>query len=305
MMRPLVSAVLMIFLSIPAFAHESAQPIEPSNVWHHWSAEPWVLVSLPLAFVLYGVGVRNLWRHAGLGRGISIARVASYAGGGAILIVALVSPLDSLSGTLLAAHMVQHVLLIGVAPPLLLAGLPGGALPWFLPKTTRRALGRSSGVRVFAEWTAFLIRPLPACALHGAALWLWHAPAPFEAALRNEAVHAFEHVTFFATAMLFWHSLAASLRSTATVPAGIAAGFLTLVYGGFLGALITFSPTLLYPWYQRGPEQWGLDPLADQQLAGLIMWVPASFIYLLACLALAARLLISSGRYRFPAHQSS
>lgn len=164
-------------------------------------------------------------------------------------------------------------------------------------------MGRSPGIRVFVRRAAFLIRPLPACALHGAALWLWHAPAPFEAALRNEAVHVFEHVTFFATAMLFWQSLAASLRSTVTVPAGIAAGFLTLVHGGFLGALITFSPTLLYPWYQRGPEHWGLSSLADQQLAGLVMWVPAGFIYLLACLILAARLLISSRPYRGLARQ--
>ncbi|MBM6583274.1 cytochrome c oxidase assembly protein [Microvirga sp. BT689] len=305
MTRPIVSAVLMIFLSLPAFAHERAQPIDPSNVWHHWSAEPWILVSLPLAFVLYGFGVKNLWSNAGLGRGISTVRVACYAGGGVVLLVALASPLDSLSGTLLTAHMVQHVLLIGVAPPLLLAGLPGVALPWILPKLTRRALGRSSGARTMGRRAAFLIRPLPTCALHGAALWLWHAPASFEAALRNEAIHAFEHIAFFVTAMLFWQSLAVSSRGTATVPSGIAAGFLTLVQSGFLGALITFSPTLLYPWYQRGPELWGLYPLADQQLAGLIMWVPASFIYLFACLVLAAQLLVILESYRKPARQSS
>jgi cytochrome c oxidase assembly factor CtaG len=136
-------------------------------------------------------------------------------------------------------------------------------------------------------------------------LWLWHAPALFEAALRSDVIHALEHITFFATAILFWQSLAMALRSTAAVPAGIAAGFLTLVHGGFLGALITFSPTLLYPWYRQGPERWGLSPLADQQLAGLIMWVPAALIYLLACLVLAARLLKVPEAYRGRAHQSS
>jgi putative membrane protein len=305
MKRALAWAIVALLLPTSPFAHGNGKVIGPGDVWDHWSVEPWTAISLMVSFGLYGLGVRNLWSHAGLGRGISLLRVSSYAGGGAILVIALVSPLDRLGDALLTAHMVQHILLVGVAPPLLLAGLPGAALPWSMPRRIRRALGRGSGVRAVARKIAFLVRPLPASAVHGIALWLWHAPALFEAALRSDVIHALEHITFFATAILFWQSLAMALRSTAAVPAGIAAGFLTLVHGGFLGALITFSPTLLYPWYRQGPERWGLSPLADQQLAGLIMWVPAALIYLLACLVLAARLLKVPEAYRGRAHQSS
>lgn len=305
MRTALTSFMLTLLLPIPASAHGSGEAIGPGDVWSHWSAEPWIVISLMVSFGLYGLGVRSIWSHAGLGRGISPARVFSYAGGGAILVIALVSPLDPLGDTLLTAHMVQHILLVGVAPPLLLVGLPGVALPWSLPRRLRCALGRKSGVRRIAKHTTFLIRPLPACAVHGIALWLWHAPALFEAALRNEAIHALEHITFFVSATLFWQSLARARRSTATVPAGIAAGFLTLIHGGFLGALITFSPTLLYPWHRQEPERWNLSPLADQQLAGLIMGVPATLVYLLACLVLAARLLTASEAYRKSVQQSS
>ncbi|MFC4174296.1 cytochrome c oxidase assembly protein [Microvirga sp. GCM10011540] len=296
-MRALTAAVAIIIPAGSAFAHGDGDPIDPGDVWHHWSAEPWIVVSLALAFALYGCGVWRIWSHAGSGRGISFSRVTSYALGGATLVVALASPIDPLGGTLLSAHMVQHILLIGVAPPLLLAGLPGVALPWSLPKNARRALGRSPGLRKIAGRSSFLIRPLPAAALHGAALWIWHAPALFEAALRNEFIHSVEHISFFATAMLFWQSIAFAARSATTIPGGIAASFLTLLHGGFLSVLIIFSPALLYPWYQGTSQLWGLDALSDQQLAGLIMGVPASFVYLLTCLGLAARLLVPTPAY--------
>ncbi len=297
-------AIIALLLPGNALAHSDGLPVGPEDVWHHWTFDPWIVTPMVLAFGLYARGVVRLWASAGLGRGISMPRVASYAAGALVLIVALVSPLDALGDTLLTAHMIQHVLLVAVVPPLLLAGGPGAALPWALPQRTRRAMGRSAGLRLLGRRTAFLLRPLPAAALHGVAMWVWHAPALYEAALRNEAIHTLEHLSFFVTAMLFWQSLVLAARSTATLPAAIAAGFLTMLHGGFLSVLIIFAPRPLYTWYGDRSDLWGLGALADQQLAGLIMGVPTSFVYLFACVALAARFLVPTPPYRMAEQRS-
>lgn len=274
-----------------AFAHADGQPATPGNLWHHWNSDPWVLIPLIIVSILYAKGVRNLWGRAGFARGISMAHVMLFSAGMLSLFVALVSPLDAVSDTLLTAHMVQHAILIAIAPPLLVASRPEAVLTWALPQLSRQALGRNPMLRSLANRTAFLTRPIPGAIIHGVALWLWHAPGFFEAALRSGLVHTAEHVAFFGTAMLFWRGIVAALRSSSAAPAGIAAGFLTLLHGCFLSSLITFAPRPLYTWYQGLTAQWNLDPLADQQLAGLIMGVPLTLVYLLACLALAARLL--------------
>lgn len=288
---PLGIIAVVPLLQAPAFAHADGQPVTPGNLWHHWSTDPWVLIPLIAAPILYVRGVRNVWNRAGFGRGISMAHVMLFSAGMLSLFVALVSPLDALSDTLLTAHMVQHAILIAIAPPLLIASRPEAALTWALPRSSRQTLGRCPMLRSLAHRTAFLARPIPGAMLHGLALWLWHAPGFFEVALRSELVHTAEHVAFFGTAMLFWRGIAAALRSPSAAPAGIAAGFLTLLHGCFLSALITFAPRPLYTWYRDVTTQWNIDPVTDQQLAGLIMGVPLTLVYLLACLALAARLL--------------
>ena len=133
-------------------------------------------------------------------------------------------------------------------------------------------------------------RPLPAAALHALAIWIWHAPGPFQAALQNEALHDLEHASFFLTALLFWQSVIAASRSPSSLIAAIVATLVTLIQSGFLGALLTLSGRPLYPSYS-GSELWGLSPIEDQQLAGLVMWVPMGGIYLIAGLLLAARLI--------------
>jgi putative membrane protein len=207
-----------------------------------------------------------------------------------VLLAALVSPLDPLGETFLTAHMIQHGLLVTAAPLLLLAGRPAAALPWALSLQMRRGFARAAPLRTLTGKFGWMLAPLPAAVLHGAMLWLWHAPWLFETALANRALHALEHVSFFAAALLFWHSLIAAGRSLATIPPALAAAFATLLHGGFLGALITFAPQPLYGWYANRGTAWGLDVLSDQQLAGLVMWVPLGAVYLAACLALAGRL---------------
>ena len=269
-------------------------PLGPDELWRAWNFDPWLLGPLILSHWAYGRGVSRLWGQAGLGRGISVVRVAAFAAGELALIVALISPLDALGETLLSAHMVQHGLLIAVAPPLLLLGLPNAAFAWALPAETRRRLARSLPARTMARNLSWMLNPLAAAVIHGTAVWIWHVPAIFDAALANRGLHMLEHFTFLATALLFWQSLVIASRSVSTAAIGIAAAFATLLHGGFLGALITFAPKVLFIWYVGRTSSWGFGPLEDQQLAGLIMWVPLGVAYLGAGMLLAAGLLPAS-----------
>jgi putative membrane protein len=279
----------------PALAHsENSGPLTPNDLWHHWNTDLWLIGTLVLTHWLYGRGVSRLWARAGVGRGISILRVVAFAAGELALVVALVSPLDALAETLLSAHMVQHGLLIAIAPPLLLLGLPGAAFAWALPSGMGRRLTGSAPFRATVRSLSWMLHPLAAAAIHGAAIWIWHAPAIFDAALASTALHVFEHFTFLATALLFWQSLLLAQRSIATAVLGGAGAFATLLHGGLLGALITFAPHVLFSWYVGRTSSWGLEPIEDQQLAGLIMGVPLGIVYFAASLVLAARLVSAS-----------
>ena len=286
-----------VFWPHMALAHsEMSVPLTSNELWYAWNIDPWLLGSLLLSHWLYGRGISRLWARAGFGRGISILRVAAFAAGELALILALISPLDALGETLLAAHMVQHGLLIAVAPPLILLGLSGAAFAWALPAETGQLLTHSLPVRAAVRSLSWMLNPIVAAAIHGLAVWIWHVPAIFDAALANSALHTFEHFSFLATALLFWQSLVLASRSVSTVALGIAAAFATLLHGGFLGALITFAPHVLFSWYVGRTSSWGLDPLEDQQLAGLIMWVPLGIAYFAASLVLAARFIPASRR---------
>lgn len=270
-------------------AHSVASiPLGPAEFWSAWNFDPWLIGLLFLGHWAYGRGISRLWGQAGVGRGVSVVRVAAFLAGELALVIALLSPLDALGETLLSAHMVQHGLLIAVAPPLLLLGLPGAAFAWMLPAATRRRLARSSSGRTMVRSLSWMLNPLAAAAIHGAAIWIWHVPAIFDAALASRSLHTLEHFSFLVTALLFWQSLMLASRSVSTAAIGVASAFATLLHGGLLGALITFAPYVLFDWYVGRSLSWGLAPIEDQQLAGLIMWVPISIVYFVAGLALAA-----------------
>jgi cytochrome c oxidase assembly factor CtaG len=236
-----------------------------------------VLVGLAATTALfYGAGLRRLWSAAGSGRGISRGRAAAFTAGLVALAVALVSPLDPLGDALFSAHMAQHLALILVAAPLLVAGAPRLAMLWALPQPWR---GRVGGA--VARGVGRLTRPVVAFAAASASLWLWHLPRAYQAALARDPVHAVEHASFLGTALLFWWVvLQPEGRRGLSRGAAILYVLAMAVESSALGALITFSPRLLYAAHVPWTAAWGLSPLQDQQLAGLIMWVPAGFVYL-------------------------
>jgi putative membrane protein len=213
---------------------------------------------IALAALCYAAGVHRLWRRAGWGRGVSRLHASTFSVGIALLALAVLSPLHAAAEGLLWAHMIQHELLMVVAAPLLVLGRPLQAFAHVLPLRLPRLLSDP-----LVAWTA-----------HAAAIWLWHLPSSFDAALGSEAWHFLQHASFLASALLFWWTIAARADLAALVSL-----FSTMVYTGALGALLAFARA---PWYAG----FGLD---DQQLAGLIMWVPAGLAYPAAALFIASR----------------
>jgi putative membrane protein len=260
-----------------------------------WSFEPWVVACLALSAFLYARGVQQLWAHAGRGRGVGALPVTAFVSGWLALVVALVSPLDAMGSDLFAAHMVQHELLMIVAAPLLVCGRPVAVWAWALPLQWRRAIGRFFHTPAWRRPWLILTGPLVAWTLHAAALWLWHVPALFDAALRSDAVHALQHSCFLLTALLFWWSVFGGVTRKEQ---GIAllSLFTTMAHTGALGALLALSRTPWYAPYAAAAPAYGLDALQDQQLGGLIMWVPAGFVYIGCGLVLAARWLSAGGK---------
>ena len=231
--------------------------------WQRWDVHPSVILGLAL--------LGGLYVYLG-GLGAPRRRVASFAGALLVLGLSLNGPVHNLSdGYLFSAHMVQHLVLTLVFPPLLLYGTPA----WVV-----RPLLRPRWVHRCGRWAT---RPLAAGVLFSAPITLWHFPQFYEAALEHHPLHIVQHLVFLATGVLMWWPV---LSPTPELPR---AGYLTqLLYLFTLGlpmsvagALITLSGDVLYPFYAAAPRVWGggLAPLADQQLGGLVMWVGGT-IYL-------------------------
>ncbi|MCG2591200.1 cytochrome c oxidase assembly protein [Ramlibacter sp. XY19] len=284
-----LALMLAAALPLAARAHATAE-LPPS--WSNWNSAPWLVVSMLLAAGGYALGVRRLWRNAGRGRGIALRQAGAFAAGWLALAMALVSPLDALGGWLFSAHMVQHELLMVVAAPLLVLGRPLAAWAWALPAGASRAVGRWTGRGPWSLLWGALTDPLAAWALHALALWSWHVPALFDAALHDEAVHIAQHVSFLATALFFWWAvLGHDPRGRYGPGPSVAYLFTTMLHTAALGALLSLAPTPWYPAYLIPAASLGVDPVQDQQLGGLVMWVPAGFAYVAAALSVVGRML--------------
>lgn len=268
-------------------AHGRVLEPDEFHFWSEWSARPGVAIPVLLAIGIYYTGLYRLWRHAGIGRGISRRRAASFTAGLAVLGVALMSPLDALTASLFWVHMVQHMLLILAAPPLLVLGAPEVALLWALPRSWRRGTGRVENRlarAIVGPPEGGGAGPIVVAILATGVLWLWHLPKLYDLAIQNDAVHTAEHTGFIVTAILFWATV---LRLTPRERLGnglrILYVFAQALQGSVLGAVITFAARPLYSTHAEITTAWGFEQLVDQQIAGLIMWVPPAVLYLGVC----------------------
>lgn len=249
-----------------------------------WSPDPWILMPLAASLLLYAVGVARLWGRAGRGRGLHGVHLARFAVAWLVLGAALVSPLDALGGALFSAHMAQHELLMVVAAPLAVLARPLEAWTWALAPPWRAWIAEATRARAWRRLWSWLTEPATAWALHALVLWGWHVPWLFNAALDNRAIHALQHASFLGSALLFWWSILGRAGPRAQA-AALASLFTTMLHTGALGALLAFAPAAWYAYPQ--PLPFGLAPLEDQQLGGLLMWVPGGAPYLVAGLIVA------------------
>ena len=229
--------------------------------WQHWDLHPSVVIGLALLGGLY-----VFWGGLEAPR----RRVAAFAVALAVLGLALNGPLHNLSdGYLFSAHMVQHLALTLVFPPLLLYGTPASVV---------RPLLGPHGVASFARWAT---RPLAAGLVFSVPITLWHFPQFYEAALEHHALHIVQHLVFIATAVIMWWPILSPVPELprASYPTQLLYLFVLGLPMTLAGAMITLADGVLYPFYAAAPRVWGLTPLADQQLGGLLMWVVGT-IYL-------------------------
>jgi cytochrome c oxidase assembly factor CtaG len=268
-----------------------------------WSLPIPVTLALVLTAFVYARGWFHLWRaYPG---GIPGWQLGAFMSGLFSLWVAVGSPLTAFDDDLLTIHMVQHVLLMAVAPPLILLGAPAlpflhgfprgfvrGALGPFLRWTPSEWLGRTLTHPAFCWLSAML------------ALIAWHVPALFELGLRSEAWHEVEHVCFFATGLLFWWPVIQPWPSVArwprwSIPLYL---FLATLPCDALSAFLAFCDRVVYSSYLALPRPLNVSPLQDQECAGALMWACVTFIYLIPAVVVTVQRLSPPRTY--PAEQA-
>lgn len=214
-------------------------------------------------------------------------RVA-FACGWTVLVATVMPPLDALAIERFSIHMIQHELMMLAGAPLVMAGRPFSTCLWGLPASWRARVAPAVQSRAVAGVWRGATAPLVAWVLHGLAIWVWHAPPLYNATVRHEGVHALQHAMFVATSAFFWWGLVYGRYGRAGYGAAVFFVFTTVVHTGLLGAMLTLSGVPLYSAYVEPAKRRGIDLLADQQLAGLLMWVPAGIVLTLLGIALFA-----------------
>jgi cytochrome c oxidase assembly factor CtaG/ferredoxin len=282
-----------------------------------WPFDPWLLIAL---VVCAGIYLRGWRKCAMLSRPRSAygdggpasgresmpplrgrwhgGQVAAFLGGLAAIYLALASPIEPFAALLLQVHMVQHLLLMMVAPPLIWLGAPMFPVLRGLPRSVRvfwiaPLLSSASLRRLFGRLT----HPLTALPIFVAATWLWHFPPVYELAVRSSGWHYLQHVCFLGAALLFWYPVVRPYPSRPRWSPWLLLPYLILadLSNTILSVLLTFSNRVLYPYYAEVPRLGGLSVLEDQSAAGVLMWVPGSIAFLLPLFAISIRLLCGEG----------
>lgn len=265
---------------------DSGGSADPSQVSRTWDLDPVLLLNLAVLWWLYGRGLQRMSARNPAGQSIAHWRPLAFLAGLACILLALVSPLDAISGQLASAHMVQHMLLMVIAAPLIALGTPWRVVPLGLPWHARRFAAvcrRRCGHRV----PRLLRNPVATWLLQAAVLWAWHLPVLYELALRSPVVHDAQHLMFFGAGYWYWRLLLDFDRAHGlSLPAALISLFTTSLHAAALGVLLALSPVIWYSSFRDSATAWGISPLEDQQLAGLIMWMPACLVYALAAAAI-------------------
>jgi cytochrome c oxidase assembly factor CtaG len=266
-------------------------------VLRSWPFDPWLLISLLFTAVLYLRGWLVLRRRDP--DRWSAGRLVAFGLGLGSLFLAIASPIEPFTALLLQVHMLQHLLLMMVAPPLLWLGAPLFPLLLGLPRSIRAfwvaPFFRSRHLRRAFAW---LTKPLPAWLLFTAATWIWHLPPTYQLALASDTWHYIQHLSFLVTALLFWYPVVRPFPSRPRWSPWLLVPYLILadVQNTLLSAWLTFSDTPLYPYYVSRPRLGNLSALEDQAAAGVLMWVPGSLIYLIPLFVIGVRLLLGDAR---------
>jgi cytochrome c oxidase assembly factor CtaG len=237
-----------------------------------WNFAPSIVIGVVALVAAYLFAIRLLPHSTSASQPLKPARPAWFLLGSAVLFLALASPLDALSDDyLFSAHMIQHTLLTLVAPPLLLAGTPSWLVDFLV---------RNPAIKKAAR---LVTNPLVAFTLYNLGYSLWHLPAAYEAALENDTIHLVEHLSFIITATLFWWPILSPTISLPglSYPRQILYLFLALIPCTVLGGVFIFAPEVIYRKYAAAPPFLAaIDPMTDQQVAGVIMAMAGMFVYL-------------------------
>jgi putative membrane protein len=290
--RPLLSLMGISLLATSAFAHPETELLTRAEAEHTWSFEPIVVIALAVSAAFFYSGAVRRWRKPGW----SAWHMLAFTLGWLTLLVALVSPVHKLGAMLFWVHMSQHELLMIIAAPLLVLARPLVYFLWALPLAWRERLGAMAKTRAFAATWRVATGALFVWLLHATAIWVWHIPYLYRASVENEFVHGLQHTMFLGTALLFWWTLVHGRYGRMGYGVAFVYVFTTAIHTSVLGALMTFTQTVWYPIYEGRTAAWNMSALQDQQLGGLIMWIPAGTVFVVLGLALLAEWIGESER---------
>ena len=293
-MKRVAPCFLLLLVSAAAFAHGD-KPHNADELWAAWSFDPLVVVLLLASATVYTIGVYKLWHESSTGSAISVR--------GAFLSawLAVACHRTRLTDTQLGRSAVFRPhdtardpdACVGSADRARTAAHRGDVGDAASVATQGRSAVRNDAIS--STWE-FFTGPTVAFIVHGLALWIWHIPFLFQATLESDLVHTLQHASFLGSALLFWWAIIYGKRGVASYGAGVLYLFITSIHSGILGAFLTFTKRLWYPIYAPTAAGWGLSPLEDQQLGGLIMWVPAGIVYIVAALFMFAAWINASER---------
>jgi putative membrane protein len=261
--------------------------VGPARVWSTWAFDPVTVVLLACAAALYWRGLAKIAPRSHQ-RDVALRAAAFYAGL-VLCALALLSPLHALAEALFSAHMLQHLILMLVVAPLLVFG-SAPLLLWLGTPRPLKARLRNPRHVLSGRLRRIALNPAVVTLVYAVALWVWHLPGPYSAALEDPMLHALEHATFLGTSLLFWSLvIPSSVHRHTRYPVALAVVFFTALQSGGLGALLTFATQPLYAVHTRLAPLFDVRPLVDQQLAGLLMWVPPGAVYLVTMTILFLR----------------